>query len=242
MAKRFTDSNKYKKKFYRNLPGAYKLFWDFLYHDCDNCGIWIVDIKTAQGYVGDDMPVNLETALELFNADEERIVQIKGGEKWFLPGYIEFQYVQLSEKNRAHISVIAALKKLNLLNEDLTLKQNHRGVVSPLQGVKATAKEQDKDKDKEQEDEKLCFDAQELIAENKIQFERICMSAGRSDPETAKQSLRKFHLHLQAEKKYPRTRRQLFAGFEKWLMDDKNFNNGKEFKGDTGKKLHFDRP
>jgi len=151
MAKRFTDSNKYKKKFYRNLPGPYKLLWDFLYHDCDNCGIWIVDFELAQAYLGKDMPVTMEKALEYFNTGEERIIQIKGGEKWFLPGYIEFQYVQLSEKNRAHIPVISALKKLDLLNPDNTLKEKIKEDISPLQGAKDKAQEKDKDKDKAKE-------------------------------------------------------------------------------------------
>lgn len=148
MAKRFTDSNKYKKKFYRNLPGPYKLLWDFLYHDCDNCGIWIVDFELAQAYLGKDMVVSMEKALEFFNTGEERIVQIKDGEKWFLPGYIEFQYVQLSEKNRAHIPVISALKKLDLLNPDFTLKEKIKEDTGPLQGAKDKALEKEMDMDK----------------------------------------------------------------------------------------------
>lgn len=151
MAKRFTDSNKYKKLFYRGLPGPYKLLWDFLYHDCDNCGIWIVDFEMAQNYVGKDMPINKKMALELFNEGEVRIIEIKGGEKWFLPGFIEFQYVQLSEKNRAHIPVIAALKKLDLLNPDFSIKENLKGDLRPLQGAKDKAQEKEKDKDMEKE-------------------------------------------------------------------------------------------
>lgn len=147
MAKRFTDSLKYKKKFFRELPGPYKLLWDFLYHDCDNCGIWIVDFEIAQKYVGKDMPIDQATALKLFNADEERIIKIDKGEKWFLPGYIEFQYVQLSDKNRAHIPVIAALKKFDLINPDYTLIKKNKEDITPLQGAKDKAKEKDKDLD-----------------------------------------------------------------------------------------------
>lgn len=170
MAKRFTDSNKYKKRFFRNLPGAYKLLWDFLYHDCDNCGIWIVDFEFAQGYVGKDMPIDLKKALELFNADEERIVEIKEGEKWFLPGFIEFQYGHLSEKNRAHIPVISALGKLGLLNPDNSLKEKIKEDISSLQGGKDKAQEKDKDKDKDKEGEEnqfsdCGFDPKALIPE-----------------------------------------------------------------------------
>jgi hypothetical protein len=138
VAKRFTDSNKYKKPFIRGLPGAYKLLWDYLYHDCDHAGIWIVDFEIAQLYIGSDMPVSEKKALEIFNKTEVRIVEFDGGKKWFLPGFIDFQYGELKENNRLHLSVIHILEKNNLYkNKPLT---------SPLEG----AKDKYKDKDKEQ--------------------------------------------------------------------------------------------
>jgi len=137
MAKRFTDTNKYKKPFIRGLQGAYKLLWDYLYHDCDHAGIWIVDFEISQIYIGSDMPVNKEKALEFFNKDEIRIVEIDGGSKWFIPSFIFFQYGELNETNRAHNSVINILKKYNLYKNKVLL--------SPLKGAK------DKDKDKEQD-------------------------------------------------------------------------------------------
>lgn len=148
MAKRFTDTNKYKKPFIRSLQGAYKLLWDFLYHDCDHAGIWIVDFEIAQTYVGKDMPVNKEEALLLFNNDEARIIEIDDGKKWFIPSFIEFQYGVLSEKNRAHSNVISVLRKHKLLNKDLSIKKE-KPLTSPLQGAKE--KEQEKEKEKELE-------------------------------------------------------------------------------------------
>lgn len=147
MAKRFTDTNKYKKSFYRALPGAYKLFWDFLYHDCDHAGIWIIDFDIAQTYVGHDMLVSRETALELFNKDEVRIMELPGGKKWFIIPFIEFQYGRLSEKNKAHNSIISVLKKHDLIDDDLKLKEKSIPPSSPLQG----AKEMDKEMEMEEE-------------------------------------------------------------------------------------------
>lgn len=140
MAKRFTDTNKYKKPFIRSLPGAYKLLWDFLYHDCDHAGIWIVDFEIAQMFLGKDMPINQKKALELFNSDEQRIVVLDSGKKWFIPSFIDFQYGQLSEKNRAHLSVISILLKHGLIDEYLKPILN-KPLTSPLQGA------MDKDKD-----------------------------------------------------------------------------------------------
>lgn len=149
MAKRFTDTNKYKKPFIRSLPGAYKLLWDFLYHDCDHAGIWIVDFETAQIFVGKDMKVNCKEALKLFNSDETRIVILDGGKRWFLPSFIDFQYGKLSDKNRAHVSVISILNKHGVLDEFFNLKEN-KPLTSPLQG----AMDMDKDMDMEQEKDK----------------------------------------------------------------------------------------
>jgi hypothetical protein len=165
MAKRFADTNKYKKPFLRGLPGPYKLLWDFLCLDCDHAGIWIVDFEIAQTYVGADMPVNKLEALKLFNNGEDRIVEIDGGKKWFVPSFIDFQYGCLSEKNRAHASVILILRKLNLLNPDLTIK-TQKPPISPLQGVKD--KDMDKELEKDMDKEKDFGKSENLLREDLI--------------------------------------------------------------------------
>jgi len=144
MAKRFTDTNKYKKPFIRGLQGAYKLLWDYLYHDCDHAGIWIVDFDIAQIYIGSDMPINKEDALKYFNSDEDRIIEIDNGSKWFIPSFIDFQYGELNDKNRAHNSVILILNKYNLLKNNKPLKR-------PLQGCKDKDMDKDMDMDKDKE-------------------------------------------------------------------------------------------
>lgn len=132
MAKRFTDTEKYKKDFFKSLPGAYKLLWDYLYHDCDNAGIWIKDFEIAQIRVGKDMSITEAEALKLFG---DRVIVFDSGKKWFIPSYIEFQYEceisALNPKNNAHLSVIKKLTK--------------EGLMSPSRGA------QDKDKDKEED-------------------------------------------------------------------------------------------
>lgn len=137
------------------MPGAYKLLWDFLYHDCDHAGIWIVDMDIAQVYLGKDMPINRVDAINYFNEGEVRIVEFDGGKKWFIPSFIEFQYGRLSEKNKAHSNVIIFLKKYNLINDDLTLLSGNEAPlkehISPLQGDKEKALEKETDKEGEKE-------------------------------------------------------------------------------------------
>lgn len=141
MAKRFTDTDKYKKKFIRGLQGAYKLLWDYLYHDCDHAGIWYVDFEIAQIYLGKDMPVSEADALKYFNDSEERIVVLADGKKWFIPSFVEFQYGVLNADNRAHASVISVLTKAGV----------NKGLLRSLQGRKD--KDMDKDMDKKGESE-----------------------------------------------------------------------------------------
>lgn len=138
MSKRFTDTDKYKKAFIRGLPGAYKLLWDYLYHDCDHAGVWHKDFEIAQIYLGKDMPINEEKAIELFNQGKERIKFLDGGRKWLILPFIGFQYGKLNPENRAHSSVLKVLEKAGI-----------KGLVSPLKG--AMDKEKDKDKDKVKE-------------------------------------------------------------------------------------------
>ncbi|MBI3582393.1 MAG: hypothetical protein HY096_00400 [Nitrospinae bacterium] len=140
MSKRFTDTEKYKKKFIRELPGPYKLFWDYLYHDCSFAGIWYVDFEVAQIRIGKDMVINQKEAIELFNKDEERIIILNGGSKWFIKSFTIFQYGELNSNNKLHLGVLRELEK--------------EGVSIPLKCPFKGAKDKDKDKDKEKEKER----------------------------------------------------------------------------------------
>lgn len=143
MSKRFTDTNKYKKSFFRGLPGPYKLFWDFLYHDCDHAGIWHVDMDIAQIYLGVDMAVDKDTAIKLFNQGEERVRVLNGGTKWFIVPFVTFQYGTLNPLNRLHASVLQRLHGEKI-----------KALPSPLLEAKDKDKDKDKNKDKAFEQKK----------------------------------------------------------------------------------------
>lgn len=139
MAKRFTDTNKWKKPFIRGLSGPYKLLWMYLCDDCDHAGIWQVDFEMARFIIGEK--VNLETAKKAFT---DKIIEVENGTKWFIPSFIEFQYpAGLNQQNNAHSSVISQLKKYNLLDIENKIKPLN----SPLIGAKDGALDKDMDKD-----------------------------------------------------------------------------------------------
>lgn len=178
MSKRFTDTDKYKKHFMRGLPGAYKLLWDYLYHDCNHAGIWIIDFEIAQIYLGHDMPVNKAEALELFNAEEVKIIELNNGKKWFIPSFVEFQYGKLNPSNKAHASVISILEKEEVVIE--------RGLFKPLVRTLQGAKDKDMDKDMDKEKEGIVKGRNKKFIKPKIEEVRsYCLERKNVvDPET----------------------------------------------------------
>ena len=123
MAKRFTESTKWKKLWIRKLNPKYKLFWFYLLDNCDHAGIYDADIESASFHIG--IEYNKEEILETFN---RKIVPFKK-DKWFIPKFVEYQYGELNENNRAHLSVINILSKYKLLGSKKALN-------SPLEGSK----------------------------------------------------------------------------------------------------------
>ena len=68
----------------------------------------------------------------------------------------------------------------------------------------------------------VVYNAEESILANPVQFERICVTTGKTK-EYAKDSLHKYHLYLEEKEQYPKGKKAVLAGFEKWLLNEKNF-------------------
>jgi hypothetical protein len=137
MAKRFTCTDKWRKKFIKNLKSKYKLFWLYILDDCNHAGIWHVDMEVASIRIGAE--IKIDEALKYF---KEKIIVIDN-DKWFIPSFIEFQYGNLNSGSRIHNSVIDLLKKYKLL------KRVQKELANPLQRVKDKDKDKYKEKDKE---------------------------------------------------------------------------------------------
>ena len=124
MAKRFTDTEKWKKPFIRNLKASYKLLWLYICDDCDHSGIWQVDIEVAEIRIGEKLDIN--KAKQYF---ADKIIILDNGSKWFLPSFIEFQYPSgLNENNKAHTAIIKTLERYK------TEIDAFKDLTSPLQG------------------------------------------------------------------------------------------------------------
>jgi len=157
MAKRFTDTNKFRSPFYRGLPAPYKLLWDLVNLDCDHAGLWIVDFEIAQIYTGKDAKIDEEKALAHFNTGEVRVIPIENGKIWFILPFFSEQYGKLNASNRVHASVISSWEKhgIDFQNlEYLKLEYEKEGATMPLTSPLQGAKDKDKDKDKDKEMDK----------------------------------------------------------------------------------------
>ncbi len=153
MAKRFTDSEKWKKVFIQDLPAAYKLFWLYLLDDCNHVGVWeAAEIKVACIRLGET--VSIDGALSYFG---DRIQVFDSGKKWFIPDFIGFQYGELNPSNRLHSSVLATLQKHGLR----VTTPLGKGVDTPYQTPQGA-----KDKDKDMEMDKAKDNAE---LDNKVE-------------------------------------------------------------------------
>jgi hypothetical protein len=135
MAKRFTDTDKWKTPLLKGLEAPYKLLWLYILDDCDHSGIWLVDMDVANIRLGQQIDVN-DAISEL----SDNIIVLDDGDKWFIPEFISFQYGELSLDNRVHKSVIQSLTKHGI---------EYKGLTRPLQG--STYKDKDKYQDKDKE-------------------------------------------------------------------------------------------
>ncbi len=136
MAKRMTATEKWEDPWFQNLEPKYKLFWMFILDRCDHAGVWQVNIRAASFFVGVEYSEG-----DILTVFDGRIIPVNGGERWFIPKFIEFQYGELNPQNRAHAAALAILKKFDLIGKN---ECENKGLTRPLQGDK----DKDKDKDK----------------------------------------------------------------------------------------------
>ena len=155
MAKRFTDTEKWKKPFIRGLQGAYKLLWLYICDDCDHAGIWQVDIEVAAIRIGEK--IDSKEAVKSF---DEKIIIFDKGNKWFIPSFLEFQYPSgLNPDNRAHNSVIILLEKYSLRIS------NNKPLISPSEGSMDMDMVKDMDKDMVKGEKKVKFKENILLTQ-----------------------------------------------------------------------------
>lgn len=103
VAKRFTETEKWRDPWFCALSERDRLFWLYLCDNCSHAGIWQVNQMIVNFYFN-----GYELHPETFG---DRI-EVLSSEKWFLTKFCEFQYKKnLNPKNRVHSSVLRSLQE-----------------------------------------------------------------------------------------------------------------------------------
>lgn len=167
MAKRFLETTIWDEDWFLMMPTDYKLFFLWIVCKCDHAGFYRPNIELFKRSTG--CQIDPKAALEYFNDEKERIMVLGNG-RWFIVGFISFQYgSKLNESNRVHNSILQLLA----LNE--VKLGSIRGLIDHKEGVK----DKDKDKDKEIEVvQEIILPATTLFTEIGMTHDQLCAKTG----------------------------------------------------------------
>ena len=114
MAKRLTESEKWKDPWFRQLSPKMKLVWLYILDQCDYCGIWEPDIDLMSLQIGFDITNDDINAL----VNDHKIELY--GKKYIISAFLSFQYG--AKQNNSKI-LSNCLERLDKLKQQVTLTQ-----------------------------------------------------------------------------------------------------------------------
>lgn len=243
--KRFTDTGLNKQPWFRKLKPKMKCAIRFIFDECDKAGVWVIDMETLSYFVGED--VTLDELFEKVNSDKQNRIEKFGGDKIFIPGFVAFQYGELSEDCRPHKPIIALLKKYGLYD---------RVLVGYSKGINTLEDKTIQEKDKEEENDFGKYENLLQIPINDVTLE----AAERNQYDLTKQKNTEFIksqfeiFKLERSNDPPIKKRdyikypaRLYSHFLNWLRNKKP-PNGKDNTGNSntgtkavGRSIEFDR-
>jgi hypothetical protein len=113
MSKRFMDTEIWNKRWFRVLELEEKLLFFWLISKCDNAGVLAdLDLELAGFQIGTNKFLEPNQILDIF----PDVVQIDDSTYW-LPQFVIFQYNELKEQCKPHLSVIQKLKERGLYGQ-----------------------------------------------------------------------------------------------------------------------------
>lgn len=156
MAKRFTDSDKWKRPTFRKLPPEFKLLYQYIQDNADHAGLWEEDLELAE----------FQTGLKKLDSDKVRaalaelivVTCQRDRVRYFLPEFIFEQYGEnLNFQNKVHASVIEKLERHGINYNPgapftytvQIIEGPNMGQASPYVAPNQGAMDKDKEKDKD---------------------------------------------------------------------------------------------
>ncbi len=143
MAKRFTDTEKWRDEWWGSLNNDYRMIWLYLVDSCSIAGLWKKDFRGLNF----NCNTNISEA-EFVKALNGRIID--KGNYFFIPKFLQFQYPKgLNSNKPAILAVVKELKQNNLIQTVNQSLGNDYLIVKDKDKVKDTDKDKGKDKEKE---------------------------------------------------------------------------------------------
>ena len=134
MAKRFTDSEKWKDAWFCDLPIHDKLFWVYILDDCNHAGIWKINMRLANFSIGYEY--TLEGVIKALG----RRVFLINDDYLLVERFVHFQHPNgLNPKSKPQKAAIDMLLKHKVLD------RVSKGYDNPIDSLQD--KDIDKDKD-----------------------------------------------------------------------------------------------
>lgn len=140
MAKRFTDSAKWDKVWFRKLKPIHKCLWIYICDRCDHAGIWEVDLETASYFIGEELVI-----AEILTSFEKQFIELNSGSRWLIKDFLIFQYGQFDESNKMFKPIQSSLTKNGVSMGDIwginPLKVKDKVMVKVKETIKPTIEE-----------------------------------------------------------------------------------------------------
>lgn len=152
MAKRFTDTEKWRDEWWGSLTNDYRMIWLYLIDSCSIAGVWKKDFRGLNFNCNTNI-----TEAEFLTILGSRIVD--KGSFYFIPKFLQFQYPKgLNSNKPAIVSVVRELQNNNLIQTVNKLLGNDYLI------IKDKDKRKDKDKDKEKvKDKYIVVDSKQIF-------------------------------------------------------------------------------
>jgi hypothetical protein len=157
MAKRFTDTEKWKDDWYLSLNNDYRQIWLWLLDNCNHAGLCKRSLTLLN--IMNNTQITEDDLLEVF---QNRIMIYQ--DYWFIPKFIFFQYGNdfLTSNSKAVVSAIKSMIQYGIITEtedgiltfSIELPNPYHTLTKPYSKSIHTLKDKDKDKDKELDKEK----------------------------------------------------------------------------------------
>lgn len=173
MAKRFSDSEKWNDVWFTELTNDQKIIWIYLLDNCDNAGIFKLNMKLINFNCSTNISVE-----EFIFIYKERITQINK-ESWLINKFCTYQYGSdflIKTGNKAVQSAIKKLMEVNvvqLINNNYTLSIPYSSPINTLSIEDKYPIDTLKDKDRDKDVDKNIFKDEDKVKNKNEEISKI---------------------------------------------------------------------